>query len=208
MPKFQPSVVSYAGFQDFGAVSLSSTVPIPGVAGVFMKKGVNLNDAMKGFLIKLRERLGFDLVVTSGIRTPWDQASALAQDYNFAVYGSSQGKKLVAEIKAGGLSVGQMAATIQRQVDKGLYLSRHMRGDALDFRVTGLTAGELAQLKATAASMGVEVVDEGDHIHVEELGPDWAQYVGYAAVGMGAFTLGVFGIGIIGAAIWYRRNRR
>jgi hypothetical protein len=199
--QFRPSAYSKPN-----PVSLSSAVS-SGIGGVYTKSGVVLNDAMKGFLTELRKRLSFDLVVTSGVRTPWEQAQALAQDYNFAVYAD---KSLVAELTASGSrpSAAQMAAIIQQQVNRGAYLSRHMRGDALDFRVTGLSSSEIAQLKAAAASMGGKVLDEGDHVHVEKISGVWSQAIEAAkniAPLMMATSLGVSLIGLV--LVWKFRGR-
>lgn len=151
----------------WGVVSKASTTA-SGIPGVYMKRGVVLTDDLRTFLAALRQRLAFDVVVTSAVRTPSAQAAALAQDHNFAVYSQQD---LVRELTAGGSrpSAAAMTRVLQSQVNRGRYLSRHMRSDALDFRVSGVSATERAQLKSTLSAMGGRVLDEGDHIHVEAI---------------------------------------
>lgn len=135
--------------------------------GLYVKAGAILNTTMEVFALELARRAGMDIVVTSGVRTPLAQAQALAQDMRFDVY---QQRDLVDEILGGDTSVAGMAATIQAQVDRGRYLSRHLRGDAIDLRVHGLLQAERDRLKQIARELGGNVVDEGDHIHVGGLG--------------------------------------
>lgn len=180
------------------------TVPVPGVPGVFMKPGVVLNDKMRGFAQELRNRLGFDLVITSGVRTPEAQARALAQDHNFGIYGQQD---LVAELRAGGISASQMARTLRDQVARGRYLSRHMRGDALDFRVHGLTALERGHLLSVASAMGAKTLDEGDHIHLERIGNKWALPLAGLTL-LPAVTLVSTSALALGLLWWFRHDIR
>jgi len=185
-------------------VSLSSTVQT-GIPGVYMKSGVVLNDAMKGFLTELRKRLPFDIASTSGVRTALSQAQALAQDYRFDVYTQ---KDLVAELTASSTrpSVAEMTRVLQAQVDRGVFLSRHMVGDALDFRITGLSAVEIAQLKSVASDLGGKVLDEGDHVHVERIGGLWARFADnplpYIAIAASV------SVGVVVLALAWRYRRR
>lgn len=193
-----------------------------GVPGVFMKNGVDLNAAMKTFLAGLRDRVGFDFVVNSGVRSPLAQAQALAQDYNFAVYGA--GNALVAELLAHGPrpTMAQMAATIQQQVNSGRFLSRHMRGDALDINIWGITGlpelksrgtvtqeatGERKTIMDAARSLGAEVLDEGDHIHIEELGGTWLPAPS-SFMWLPVIVSGASAAGLLGAMWWYREPLR
>lgn len=178
-----------------------------GVPGVFMKNGVELNAAMKTFLAGLRDRVGFDFVVNSGVRSPLAQAQALAQDYNFAVYGA--GNALVAELLAHGPrpTMAQMAATIQQQVNSGRFLSRHMRGDALDINIWGITPAERKTIIDAARSLGAEVLDEGDHIHIEELGGTWLPAPS-SFMWLPVIVSGASAAGLLGAMWWYREPLR
>ena len=145
---------------------LSGTQALSGVSGVRVKPGVVLTDAMKAFAGKVREQVGFDIVITSGVRTPLRQAQALAQDCRFDVYSQHD---LVAELEPLCPDVNAMAAKLQEQVDRGRYLSRHMRSDAVDFRTRGLSAAERAAVINASRELGGKVLDEGDHIHVERI---------------------------------------
>ena len=180
--------------------------PLPGVPGVILKSEfIGLNDAQVGFLKGLRDQLDFNFTVTSGIRTPWDQAKALAQDCNFSVY---KNKGLAAEVQQYCPSTSQMAAVLEDQVARGQYLSRHMKADAVDIRVHDLSSSQRERLKSVARSMGVNVVDEGDHIHLGNLGSQFTRYM-YTGVKIAMYTsiATMVGGSVILAAVWYRKNR-
>lgn len=143
--------------------------------------GVRLPEAAGPLLDRLAALLGFTVEVTSGIRSPWAQASAMAGkiqrgDNLYALYSQDD---LVSEILAAVGStlapdIESMAAVIEDQVDRGRYVSRHLRGDGLDLRTTGggssrLSDDQITQLKAALDTLGLDWLDEGDHIHLEGL---------------------------------------
>jgi hypothetical protein len=201
--QFQPSEFSLV---QSNPANLSGTLPTD-IPGVYMKSGVVLNESMKGFLRTLQPKLGFDIVVTSGTRTVDSQASAMMNKLRTQGPGgilNLYGQKDLAQevVDAGTLS--KIKSVLAAQVSRGRYISRHMRGDALDFRVTGLSGSERGKLVSTAGSMvgSRNVIDEGDHIHVEDLGPEWAKLAEFAADNWvwiaGALSLTAMGV----AAAW------
>lgn len=186
--------------------SLSGTVGVPGVPGVYMKTGVILNDAMRGFLKGLREKVGFDIVVTSGIRTASEQASAMLSKIQRGenLYNLYANKGLLDEIMSAGKSVGSMASVIQGQVARGSYLSRHLRGDALDIRLA--SPSENDAVANAAQGLGAEVVRESDHIHIEELGSGFAKLLNVAQDYWPLYIAGSAAIGLVILAFAWRKR--
>lgn len=161
------------------------------VPGVYAKPGVELNPRMRGFLAALRLKHGRALVVTSGVRSTAAQAAAMrtkvAQggEGELNIYGAA----LRDEVIAGGTSsAAAIQATLDKQVARGVYMSRHMRGDALDFRTTGMSADDLKELQADVKALGANQLHERtpEHLHVEDIPAQFAaldpMVVGGAAV--------------------------
>jgi len=186
--------------------SVSGSVVASGVPGVSMKKGVVLNDSMRRFLSELRSRLGFDLTVTSGVRGAAEQASLMLDgtaDIR-SLYRGSAGAE-VADVASQG--VGAAQRVIEGQMSRGVYVSRHLRGDALDFRVSDLTSDQVAELKSEAAGLGVETLDEGDHVHVEEIGTMLAE-ASRRAKDVLPYVIGASAVsGIILIGFWWATRR-
>lgn len=144
------------------------------VPGVYAKSGVVLCPRLRGFLAALRLKSGFDLIVTSGIRTTAAQASAMRTKVELLgndgldIYN----KSLADEVIAGGTaSTSAIQATLDRQVARGTFMSRHMKGDALDFRTRGMDPGQLETLQAAVKSLGANQLYEASppHLHVEDI---------------------------------------
>jgi hypothetical protein len=140
-----------------------------------MKPGVVLNQAMINYLGALRPRLDFDLVVTSGVRTVADQASAMLTKFQMGgvneLYSTySNDAEITRMVNEYGGSLDGFKRALQDQVNRGVYMSRHMRGDGLDFRVSGLTDAQQTKLKVASLAAGAQqVIPEGvpPHIHVD-----------------------------------------
>lgn len=140
------------------------------------KAGVRLPAGAEALLDRLAAAAGVPITVTSGTRSPAEQAQAMASKLQrgedlTALYGQDD---LVAEVLAAAKSpsapdVEAMAAVIEDQVRRGRFISRHLRGDALDLRTRDLSADQLAALKAALSQLGLRWLDEGDHIHVDHL---------------------------------------
>lgn len=161
-----------------GAVDLGSTEPVPGIPGVSAKRGVVLTAHLWSFLAALQPIVGAPVAVTSGVRTPSGQATVMLRllldpkkgvVYVRNLYG---GGDLVNEILAVPQTHAAIHAVIEAQVRRGRFISRHLRGNGLDLRTRGLTAPEIARLRAAAEAIGAKVIDEGDHLHAG-LPKDW-----------------------------------
>lgn len=150
----------------------------PRGAGIHVLGGVELTPALLRWLRDVRQRLTFDIVVTSGVRTPEAQARAwktkidlgyTVKDFE-ALYRRDD---LVQEVfRDSDLSVEGMARVFAAQVARGDFLSSHLTARALDLRTRGLTPGELGALRAAVTAVGGRTVLETrpPHLHVEAYG--------------------------------------
>lgn len=153
----------------------NETLRATGVAGVLMKSGVVLTPSMLTYLAALRPRLDFDIIVTSGLRSVSDQASAMLTKFQmggitelYATY--SNDAEIMRMVNEYGSSLEGFRQAIQDQVNRGVYMSRHMRGDGLDFRVRDLTQAQQTKLSVAALAAGAtKVLAEGvpPHLHVD-----------------------------------------
>ena len=179
-------------------------------AGVTGGTGVELTPATSAFLVKLRAAVpaSTPIYVTSGYRSPEAQAAALVTKRNLgdnltALYGTSR----IAPILAAANTVAGMSAALREQMRNGLYLSRHMRGDALDFRTTNLTSAQVAEIQRAAEALGAKTLVETTppHLHVERIGGGLLAIPGAkAAIGI----VGILGLGVTGLLIfWFWRYR-
>jgi hypothetical protein len=169
-----------------------------------------MTDEQKAFMDRLRVAVPayIPLTISSSFRTPEEQASAmrskLAEGSTYQklrdLYGNSAA---INEVLAA--PPDTWADVIQAQVDRGTYLSRHLRHDALDLRVklpgTDIEMARAWQdiIVAAAQNLGAGrafVEHEPDHIHLERLGPPASS----APVTSGVLRLGAARVARIGAA--------
>jgi uncharacterized protein YgiM (DUF1202 family) len=123
-----------------------------------------------------------DLVVTSGTRTPARQADALYTKLELGddVVGLYANKTAIREVKAAydaGKATGKtkaqivadMTAILKRQVDAGTSLSAHMRDNAVDFSVRGMTPTDKRAFREALEATGGRVLEETKppHFHVD-----------------------------------------
>ena len=144
----------------------------PGVSG---GSAVVLNKTQIGFLRQLRKLVprATPIYVTSGTRTPEAQARALAVKRKgdpsgkgiLKLYGYSNAIKAILAVPN---SISAMARVIRAQIGAGTYLSRHMRGDAVDIRNRNLNQAQQAQIVAAAKRLGARAIVERNppHIHI------------------------------------------
>ncbi|MEZ0324777.1 MAG: hypothetical protein ACAH95_02635 [Fimbriimonas sp.] len=131
---------------------------------------------------KVFERSGKRVVVTSAARTPQRQADAMRikLDLGESPRRLYANKRAAGEIenayswaKKSGLPVEQvtetMAMVIQRQMDSGIFISRHLKEGAVDFRSRDLSAREKRVVRIAAAEEGAKVALESTppHFHIE-----------------------------------------
>jgi hypothetical protein len=186
-----PSEYGYARVHDYGYSQVGSnkcasqsgagftngvTQLIP---GVYKKSGVTLTTRMSTFLTALRARLpvSYPLVVTDGLRSPYDQAQRMlsilnkqGEDYLKRLYRRSE--KYIVALLAMPRNQSAWGGAIAEFVSRGIYLSRHMRGDALDLRCWGWSDADRIKVAEAAESLGARVTLETDHIHVGRLDQD------------------------------------
>lgn len=196
-------------------VNLHGTVQTA-VPGVYAKVGVALNDSMLAFLKAVRGRTGFDIVVTSGTRSPYQQAQAMIAKYQVGgireLYDTySNDAEITRMVNEYGPTVEGFARALQDQLARGVYMSRHLRADALDFRVDGMTVVEQEQLKAASTASGATKVlyeaKPAPHIHVDGFG---GGIIAYARDLPPLVWVGgaVGGVGVAGLFLWLVwRNR-
>lgn len=148
-----------------------------------VREGVILNDNAKAKLSAIgqeyQRKTGKTIDITSGTRTPYRQANAMFTKIqlgdNFSEY---KNRAAVSEIltayrqaKAAGKSSEQikqaMSATIENQVSRQTYISRHLRGGAADVSIIGLD--QKAFRESVKSVTGQEPLYEGKppHFHLQ-----------------------------------------
>ncbi|HSI72331.1 MAG TPA: hypothetical protein VK934_04080 [Fimbriimonas sp.] len=133
---------------------------------------------------KVLERTGTRVVITSAARTPKSQADAMRIKMDLGenpkrLYANKHAAGEIANAyswaKKCGLDAGSvtdtMAMVIQRQMDSGVYISRHLHEGAVDLRSKNLNAWEKRIVKQAAIEEGAKVLMESTppHIHIEVL---------------------------------------
>jgi len=142
-------------------------------ANVTVLSGQKVSRQALVFLDRLSAKLnGLHLTVTSGIRAPEDQARAML--YKFEHRGGAdelrslyrRNSDLIDELLAVEPTQANWTAVIAGQVDRGRLLSRHLSARAVDLRTRDWDQGTTDLVQRTAASMGANALDEGDHLHL------------------------------------------
>ena len=150
-----------------GSLGGADSSPVPGVK---QKLGVKLNDKMIDFLKELRAKVptAIPITVTSGFRTPEEQAKALqvkrnGKDDLVALYGVNAKKILDVPNE-----VSAMTVVIKKMIEQGVYMSPHMRGSALDIRSKNWSRDQLAQVEKAVTELGAKPLEEKipPHLHV------------------------------------------
>lgn len=121
------------------------------------------------------EKKNKKLFITSGYRPPERQAIAMynnikkkGEGAQRALY-SNKGAidQILASYRANKddrqKAINAMADTIAKQVGRGVFISRHLRSNALDIRTTA----DFRVLGGVAGQVGGRVITEGDHYHME-----------------------------------------
>ncbi len=141
--------------------------------------GILMTDSLRPRLQNLADlyhrQTGNDLHITSGYRPPARQASAM---YDLI---QAHGTSYVQNLYANKTAVGQiltayrnnsgnrtealaaMTRAINNQIDGGIYISDHLRSQALDIS----TNANFSILRGIVREMGGSILDEGNHYHVE-----------------------------------------
>lgn len=148
--------------------------------------GVTLSDAARERVGLIADeyfrRTGNNLRVTDGTRTAHDQARQIYNKIQLNDTGIYRNQTALAEIRRAydaGVRAGKsraqiindMSAVIQGQVDRGVYISRHLRAGAVDVSVRGMTAADERAFRASVAAVsdGTSVLRETrpPHFHLQ-----------------------------------------
>tara|TARA_R110000751_G_scaffold120291_2_gene221028 strand:- start:924 stop:1571 length:648 start_codon:yes stop_codon:yes gene_type:complete len=145
-------------------------------ANVPGNRGLVLNNGQVKFLAALRRAVppAIPLYITSGTRTPERQAAALKtkRDLGDNLYKLYRADYIVKELMAVPNTVSAMSSIIRKWMKKGVFMSRHMRGDAVDLRSRNLTKSQIDTVMAAARNLGAKAIYETKppHIHIESIG--------------------------------------
>lgn len=120
------------------------------------------------------------ITVTSGTRTPHKQAEAMYENW---YYHRNQGthynnREAEGEVRQAydasvaahehrSATVDAMTSVIENQVRRHVYLSWHLTGRAVDVRKRDLSSKERDAFERLAGGLGVRLLDEQDHYHVQ-----------------------------------------
>lgn len=140
-----------------------------------VSEGAVVDPAIEGRVEAIARRFyratGRRMHVTSGRRSTRQQAAAMAarlrkNPSSLSIYRDRQAASELQEAwQAGGEAA--LEAMLAEQVSRGVFLSDHLRGLAVDLRTRDLDASGLRALEEAARTETSEVVFEGDHLHVE-----------------------------------------
>ena len=119
------------------------------------------------------ERTGKQIRVTSGTRTPEEQAWLMYRKMRSGanivrIYKATKAAQAIRRAYRRGRSEGlsedaviaKITAVIARQVNRGVYISRHLRAGAVDIGARGMSSEERTILKRVIRRHGVRVLDE------------------------------------------------
>jgi hypothetical protein len=129
------------------------------------------------------KRTGKTLIVTSGTRDALDQARAMHRSFRLGadverLYRDKSAIRELLKIAAAGKAAkkgisqvdADLAAAIELQMERGVYISAHLRAGAVDVRSQGMTEPDKrAFLEGVAKAGGIEVIEEAapPHFHLQ-----------------------------------------
>ncbi|MEZ4433253.1 MAG: N-acetylmuramoyl-L-alanine amidase [bacterium] len=146
-----------------------------------LKHGVTLEPGVEAEVDEVADAFfaqsGRDIVITSNMRTPMQQADAMYPKFSSGeVWRLYRNRNLLNEINAAYVNargqpktvvVDAMTRVIQSQVERGAYISRHLKAGAIDVRSKTLSAREIEIFMRVVREQGHHVIKEGDHLHLE-----------------------------------------
>lgn len=181
------------------------------IPGVYTQSGLDITDTMWSFLSVLRPRLGFDITVNSGRRSPARQAAAMLVKYQlgginelfntYSSYSHGEIRKMVEEY---GPTAAGFQRAIEDQISRGFVISPHIRSDALDISVSGLSPAQIELLKAAAIASGAKkAIHEKTppHVHIDGFGGGIIDYL--PTVSKTQVALGLTGGAVAGGVLLY-----
>lgn len=137
----------------------------------------DIEDRVSAMARTFRATKGVKLTVTSGTRSSQEQAEAMYNRRHDGSDGSDYANhKAFNEIDAvyqSGIKSGSnpkqiiadMRRVIDGQVAKGVYISKHLTGHAVDIKIRDLTARQLHKLKVAAQAHAGRTHLEGNRLH-------------------------------------------
>ena len=144
--------------------------------------GVQLSDNSKAYLDELAKILPFNITITDGFRTPLQQAVQMGETRQEQIFNGSgenlddvyRDKEQARAIQAKWPDTQAMSVVIKSYITQGKYISRHLLNDAFDIRTIGgtenqLDTNQIKELVTALKEIGLKVVEERDHVHVEVL---------------------------------------
>jgi hypothetical protein len=166
------------------------------MAAAASKSSAHLTAGMRAYADVLQTAAGdVPVYVTSGYRTPEEQASAMLYKLRTkgpgelrGLYGKS-GRPVIEALLAAPATVESWASIIRA---KGPRLSRHLWQGAFDLRTKGLTSAQLAKLRAAVTATGGRPLVEFDHLHVD-LPPKYAAMSAAEGAASGAINAAAWG---------------
>lgn len=142
--------------------------------GLTANDSATLTAAMEAFLDALRDVVPAEVPihVNSGVRAAESQAAAMLRkladgDDLVALYRPNAAR--IQELLALPHDAAVWGARIAEWMSEGVYISRHLRGQAVDLRINDLTADAVAKLIDGAKALGARTLLEStpSHLHVD-----------------------------------------
>jgi len=167
---------------------------------------INLSSQTIKALNEIANQLSFDIVVTSGIRTPLEQAIQMAETIQEQIF-ASEGKTLenvysdsemAKDVQSKFPSTSDMEKRIKYYMGIGRAPSDHLYGNAFDLRTLaswGYTENQVNEMILISKNLGLKVLKESDHLHIEipDTGitekPKKNRILFLVAIGIGAYFL-------------------
>lgn len=170
------AAASVAGGEEGGEAETPEVV----MDGWTFKSGVRLPEGVETFMDAVAKDAGFEVVITSGVRTAEEQAKAMQTKYDRYKAALAAGEtpaesddlhklyaadSIIDELLPNPYSA--WAAIIQAHADRGEYLSRHLKSGAIDLRTRDLSSAQVSALQAAVEKNGGRWLIESDHMHVD-----------------------------------------
>jgi len=135
-----------------------------------------VEDRMNELANKVYEQTNREITYSSGYRGPDRQAKAMYDNVvknGLADFDKYRQKDLAQEVKDAYLAnvdnkdaaIAAMRDVIQAQVDRGQYISSHLRSNAVD--ISGIDKDYYGTIRDVVTEMGGTTLNEGDHLHVQ-----------------------------------------
>lgn len=123
------------------------------------------------------EKTGKDMVVNSGTRTPRSQAKAMYDNLhkrvNLVHYTDQKAYKEILKayhdnVRSGeSVTVDAMTRVIEAQVSRHEYISRHLRGRAVDVLINDMSSDQLSVFIQAAHHARAQTLPETNHYHLQ-----------------------------------------